>query len=124
MLNEMQQVRQVPGDYFRRCFADESLHLLVWYKADKSVYGFQLSYDEAGHPRALTWTEARGFSHAEIDAGEQSPLANRAPVLRPGDAMDAAALLARFQASAEKLPAAENALVQRKIVEFGREREG
>lgn len=115
MLRELSHVRQLPNDYFRRCFLDTTLDLLVWYKPDESIYGFQLSYDRQGNPRAVTWIEERGLSHARIDYGEDDPFANRAPILLFDSNFDAAALLDEFISSAENLPFPEKEFIQQKL---------
>ena len=105
MLREIEKVRQVPNDYFRRWFADEDFDLYVWHKADGTFYGFQLCYDIADDAKAFTWVEDRGFSHQSIDTGEESPLANRTPVLGPSSHFDGDEVMARFGASSRNLPA-------------------
>jgi hypothetical protein len=117
MLRELPHVRQLKDDYFRRCFMDGILELLIWYKEDESIYGFQLCYDRIGNHRAVTWTEERGLSHANIDGGEDNPFANRAPMLRPARNLDAAALLADFNSSSEILPLPEKEFVQQKLAQ-------
>lgn len=123
MLREISHVQQVPSDYFRRWFADENLDLIVWHKPDQTIYGFQLAYDRSWRHRALTWTEDRGYSHDRIDDGEDSPLANRSPVLSPGDTFEADAVLARFRTSARYLPVKTKIFVRQKIKQYGK-REG
>ncbi len=117
MLREMRNVRQVPGDRFRRWFSDETLEIVVWYEPDGAIFGFQICYDPQGEPRALTWTRERGFSHAGVDGGEDKPSANRTPILRPGAKYDASLLRKAFLASGGGLPAGERAFVEGKLAE-------
>lgn len=120
MLTEIGHVRQVKGDYLRRIFADRNLDVVIWYKPDKTIYGFQVSYDLGRRERALTWTESRGFFHARVDNGEDSPLSNRSPVLIEDPDFDAARLLPVFALSAQNLPSREKRLMQRKLREYVR----
>ena len=122
MLTEIGHVRQIQGDYFRRIFADRNLDIVIWYKPDKTIHGFQVSYDLARRERALTWTESRGFSHTRVDTGEDSPLSNRSPVLIEDPDFDAARLWSAFDISAQNLPSREKRLMQRKLREYGRKK--
>ena len=117
MLRETQYVAQVRGDRFRRCFVDAKLDLVVWYEATGAIYGFQLSYDPEGSQRVVTWTPERGFSHASLDVGEESPLANRSPVLRPSADYEADQLLTAFLSASAELPGAERAFIETKLRE-------
>jgi hypothetical protein len=117
---EMRNVRQDPGDCFRRWFFDTNFDLIVWYQPDGSVFGFQLCYDKASSEKALTWTSADGFSHASVDTGEASPWFNRTPVLtKNDDRSHMARLLSSFQLSEEGLPDELQMLVMHKIKEYG-----
>jgi hypothetical protein len=117
MLRETRHIAQVPGDRFRRCFLDENLDLVVWYDPAKRIHGFQLAYDSEGLPRVVTWTPERGFFHAALDVGEESPLANRSPILTPSDDYDADQLLATFVSAAAELPVAEKAFIEARLME-------
>ncbi len=119
MLREMSHVSQVPNDYFRRYFADEDLNLLVWYQADMTIWGFQFTYGKADKTRVLTWLTDRGFSHAKLRDGEESPLANRSPMLTPSNDFDRALALASFDSSAATLPPREKEFVRKKLAEAG-----
>ena len=70
MLTEIQNVRQIPGEGFRRWFSDNYFDLIVWYDDERKLVGFQLCYDKDGRERALTWTHEHGFQHNRIDSGE------------------------------------------------------
>jgi hypothetical protein len=120
MLIEMRDVRQVPGDRFRRWFADETLELVIWYEPQGSIHGFQVCYDPQGTPRALTWTEEKGFSHAKVDGGEESVFSNRTPILCAGGKYDTALLRNAFLASAGNLLEPERSFVEKKLAESTR----
>jgi hypothetical protein len=117
MLQELRNVRQVPGDHFRRWFSDENLEIVVWYDEAGAIFGFQICYDPREQPRALTWTQKRGFSHAEIDAGEDKPTSNRTPLLNPSHDYDAAKLSEAFLATAGGLPQRERIFIEGKLAE-------
>ncbi len=105
MLAEIKGARQIPGEGFRRWFADEYFDLIVWYKDAKSpvtaLKGFQLCYDKSGRERALTWTREHGFQHNRIDSGEVPGHAKMSPVIiADGDfRADAVAELFRREAA-------------------------
>ncbi len=117
MLRELRNVRQIPGDRFRRWFTDENLEVVVWYEESGTIYGFQLCYDPRSQPRALTWTPKHGFSHAEIDDGDDKPTSNRTPILRSNADYNAAQLREAFLTSADELPAPEKAFIVSKLAE-------
>jgi len=116
MLRESPHVAQIGGDYFRRRYVDEKLELLVWYESDQAtIHGFQLSYDPEGVPRVVTWTPAKGLTHARLDLGEDDPLANRSPVLVPGGDYKPSQVLESFRSSAVGLSQREKAFVENKL---------
>ena len=117
MLHETRHVAQVRGDRFRRCFVDEKLDLVVWYETDGTIHGFQLAYDPQDSPRIVTWTPGRGLFHASLDTGEDSPLANRSPVLRPCADYNPDQLLAAFLSATAELPDVERAFVEARLRE-------
>jgi len=104
MLREMRHIRQEPKDYFRRWFADEDLHLYIWYKPDDAIYGFQLCYDLNDNARAVTWTENKGFRHDGIDTGDDNPQANRTPILVPNSHFEPVKVYALFRNSDREFP--------------------
>ncbi len=69
MLREIGNVKQHPGQFFRRWFNDELLDLFVWYDAPGGrIAGFQLCFDKDKRERALTYTDENGYSLNEVDA--------------------------------------------------------
>ena len=57
MLSEIEKVRQVAGEDFRRWFTDENMDLIVWYDDSSTgrITGFQLCFDKKSVQRCLTW---------------------------------------------------------------------
>ena len=117
MLHELRNVRQVTGDHFRRWFCDENLEIVVWYEEGGAIFGFQVCYDPREQPRALTWTQKRGFSHAAVDGGEDKPTSNRTPMLSPSHDYDAAKVREAFRACSSGLPDLERAFIDAKLAE-------
>ncbi len=107
MLAEIPKVRQVPGDGFRRWFADSSFDLILWYADDSQaeLLGFQLCYDKETVQRALTWYRGKGFYHNRIDDGESSPFKNRTPILVADGSFPKEQVLRSFRAAAAQLDA-------------------
>jgi hypothetical protein len=117
---EIRHVRQNRNERFRRWFSDDNFDLVVWYKPDESIDGFELSYDKTGQEKAIRWLSERGISHYLVDSGEQSPLANRTPILLATNGKpEMGRVLASFLASKEGLPVKLAMLVQSKLREYG-----
>ena len=117
---EVPHVRQVPGDARRRWFTDEHFDLMVWYHADESIHGFELSYDKPGHEKALRWFDNVGLSLYAVDTGEQNPAYNRSPILSQTEGRsEMKRVLASFKKSGEGLPEGLSELVQGKLAEYG-----
>ena len=62
----------VRGDYDRRWLSDDLFDLVIWYRPDDTIYGFQLCYGKPSWERALTWMSDRGFSHMLKAAGQNA----------------------------------------------------
>jgi hypothetical protein len=68
MLREIGNIKQYPGQFFRRWFSDEMLDLFVWYDTDGRIAGFQLCFDKDGRERALTYSDENGYTLNEVEA--------------------------------------------------------
>ncbi len=56
MLVEIPNVRQIPGEDFRKWFVDENTDLIVWFDQPRErITGFQLCFDKKSVQRCLTW---------------------------------------------------------------------
>ena len=57
MLVEIEKVRQIPGEDFRRWFTDANTDLIIWYDSPEGgrITGFQLCFDKKSVQRCLTW---------------------------------------------------------------------
>jgi hypothetical protein len=102
MLSELHKVPQ-ERQGFRRWFADDELDLIVWYSESGEINGFQLCYDLSGRERAFTWKHNTGLRHAAVDIGDQSPLADRSPILVYEPIAPVEKVVADFNARAETL---------------------
>lgn len=121
MLQEERNIRQAPGDLARRWWADDYFDLIVWFETSGSVWGFQLCYDRHYSPRALTWTRAKGYSHAAIDNGEgEGGMHKESPILVPDGLFDFKSTGDRLAAAAGDLPPEIKALVLEKVYGFSR----
>jgi hypothetical protein len=121
MMIEMRHVRQDSPDLRRHWYFDDNFDLIVWYRPDGSLFGFQLCYDKAlDDEKALTWLATRGLSHHKVDTGEESPWTNRTPMLTESEGRSGMAkLLSRFGSASEGLPVELKTLVEQKIREYG-----
>ncbi|HWY52711.1 MAG TPA: hypothetical protein VNW72_14635 [Chthoniobacterales bacterium] len=106
------------GDYDRRWISDEYFDLIVWYDRKDAVHGFQLCYGKPQWERALTWITDRGFSHAEVQTGEERPDANRTPILVADGSFPVDEVRREFQRRAVGLPGDLRDLILAKIAEF------
>ena len=110
--------KPVRGDYDRRWLSDDFFDLVIWYRPDDTIYGFQLCYDKPSWERALTWMSDRGFSHMEVDSGEQVYPPNQTPILVPDGSFPADRVLHEFTRRGIDLPVQVRQLVTDKITEF------
>ncbi len=95
MLREIRNVKQYPGQLFRRWFNDELLDLFVWYDAGGRIAGFQLCFDKDKQERAWTYTDENGYSLDDVDA-DGSAWDMSSPVLVPGTEFPRVRLLAQL----------------------------
>jgi hypothetical protein len=119
-VNEMKDVRQNPNEPFRRWFSDDHFDLIAWYGPEGGISGFELCYDKTGHQKALRWQVGKGISCYLVDSGEQSPLANRSPLLVNANGQsDMGEVLSGFEASQEGLPSNLVDVIKSKLREYG-----
>lgn len=98
MLQEVKRPKQIKGEPFRRWFSDEIFDLIVWYSTDKSIMGYQLCYREGADEHALTWLKDSGFSHRQVDSGENRSLRHKmTPILLPDGIFKKNHILERFE---------------------------
>jgi hypothetical protein len=110
--------KPVRGDYDRRWLSDDFFDLIIWYRPDDTIYGFQLCYDKPSWERALTWMSDRGFSHMQVDSGEQVYPPNQTPILVPDGSFPSDKVLHEFTRRGSALPLEVRQLVTDKISEF------
>ncbi len=59
MLVEIQNVRQIPGEDFRKWYVDENTDLIVWFDTPReNITGFQFCFDKKSVQRCLTWQKS------------------------------------------------------------------
>ena len=117
VLREIKGVRQERGSGRRRWFESDALHLVVWFGRDENVIGFQLCYDLGRGEHALTWRPETGFTHHLIDAGEDSPWANRTPILGPARAVRWKEVIRLFDDRSERLEPALRHFIRVRLVD-------
>jgi len=110
--------KRVSGDYDRRWLSDDYFDLIVWYTSSGAIHGFQLCYDKPLWERALTWISTKGFSHMQVDDGEQNAWNNQTPILTPDGAFPADMVVAEFRRRGAELPVELRDLVLHKIDEY------
>ena len=103
MLREIRNVRQYPGQLFRRWFNDELIDLFVWYDSGGRITGFHLYFDkDQRRERALTYSDEDGYALNEVDA-DGSAWDMSSPVLVPGTEFSRVRLLAQLGERGEVL---------------------
>jgi hypothetical protein len=97
----------------RRC------DLIVWFRDDETVRGFQFCYDKDETEHALTWIEGWGYNHMRVDTagGEFNP-GSGTPLLVPDGAFDPKRLLEVFEKECELVPVDFARLVSAKLREL------
>lgn len=105
LLTEIKRPRQIPGELARRWFTSETMDLIVWLDAEKTVQGFQLCYGKPVQERALTWDSGKGFSHLAVDDGSVGGLGHKStPVLLANSRANPEELLTLFTSASRHLP--------------------
>jgi hypothetical protein len=115
MLVEFKKVRQEQGQGMRRWFQDKLYELVVWYRPDGSLKGFQIHYHSGQDQRALTWRGAQGFTHSLVDNGSGSPLKNLAPILLANGGIPWPEVLAEFEGSSATLEPDLRAFIRQRL---------
>ena len=110
--------RNIRGDYKRSWMSDEYFDLIVWYERSNAIHGFQLCYGKPYQERALTWLVRRGFTHTDIDSGEDTPERNCTPILVPDGSFPAAEVKREFGSRSGQLPKSLRNFVLAKIEQF------
>jgi hypothetical protein len=112
---EFKKVRQEPGRGLRRWFQDNLYNLVVWYRPDGSLDGFQIHYHSGQEQRALTWRGGGGFTHSLVDNGSGSPMKNLAPILLPNGGIPWPEVLSEFDGSSATLEPDLRALIRQRL---------
>jgi len=123
VLVEHRNVRQIRGEGYRRWFSDDYFDLIVWFDriggGQSTISGFQLCYDRSGYERALTWTRADGFSHEQVDSGENHPGGMKStPILVADGLFDSAGVASRFRQVSKGIDPEIAGLVMDKLAEY------
>jgi hypothetical protein len=100
MFREIPNLKQHPGEPPRRWFSDTTMDwdLILW-EHEHAIFSFQLYYKSADlqEEHALTWKEGYGFTHDNVDNGENRPGKHKAsPVLTPDGFFDRQHIAERF----------------------------
>lgn len=107
MLREIPKPRQIPGESPRRWFHSPEMDLIVWLSGEAAgeIAAFQLCYDKTRGEKALHWKAGCGFTHMDVDDGENTAGKYKGtPLLMPDGAFESAAVLQGFAAAAQALP--------------------
>ncbi len=116
MLIEKHKVRQSGDGRIRRWFSDRRFDLIVWYKGDENISGFQLCYKSGHDEKALTWFKDKGFSHDRVDDGEGNMVTHKmTPILVPDGAFDRDGILALFRNESGEIDPSVSAFVWERI---------
>lgn len=117
MLREVPAV-QVDQEPRHRWFAHEYFDLVLWLSDLACIVAFELCYDKPRFERAMIWSRERGYEHFRVDAGEETPMRNRTPILVSDGSFPKEQVIARFTRAAGTLDPAIRALVLQRLREF------
>jgi hypothetical protein len=118
MLQEINATRQIPGELYRRWFFASEQDLVVWYDTVMDIVGFQLAYGKDRQERSIYWKEGRGFSHHDVDDGEDSPFRSNTPLLSIDGAFERDVVLQEFLRLAQQLPRDIQTFVENKLHQY------
>lgn len=110
--------RQISGELPRRWFHSTEMDLIVWLSKESGVdiAGFQLCYDKTLGEKALHWKAETGFSHMDVDDGENTGGKYKAtPLLVPDGEFNSDAVHRRFSSAALSLPDDIRRFVEEKL---------
>jgi hypothetical protein len=104
MLQEVPNIRQVPGEDRRRWFASDDMDLTVWFGDRGGITGFELGYGKGEQSYAVRWGQETGFLQGRVDDGEGRPGRFKgSPVLLPDRFFDAKQLSRLFRENSRDL---------------------
>ena len=117
MLKEIRDVRQNPGEGFRRWFRDDRFDLIVFYPSREmeEIKGFQLCYGKENGERVLTWLKSRGYRHNKVDDGEIPYRNKMSPILVKDGIFDPDSVLGEFREAAAEVDAEITEVVESRI---------
>jgi len=119
MLQEIPNVRQIPGEDRRRWFASDDMDLTVWFDDRDRVTGLELCYDKGKRERAVRWRRGAGFLHERVDNGEGRPGRYKGtPILLPDGALDAKKLSRLFRENSRDMDERVAGFVYRKLLAY------
>jgi hypothetical protein len=116
-------LREVPPSYHargrpHRWFTDEHFDLIVWTADSAAVLAFELCYDQSRHERALIWSADAGYEHFRVDAGEDSAVKNRTPILVSDGSFPKARVIADFTQASVAIDSTVRDSILRKLQAF------
>ncbi len=92
--------------------------LMVWFKNDNEITGFQLCYNISFDEKELTRLKDKGFSHNSIDEGENIETRHKgSPVLVRDGSFDNATISLRFKNESKKIDGSISKFVYEKLLE-------
>jgi hypothetical protein len=84
MLERFMDLKQNPGERFRKCFYDDYFDLFIWFEDNGAIHGFQLYYNLTNDEHSLEWNKDSGFRHNRVDNGESPVMVKkRTPIVLP-----------------------------------------
>ena len=118
-LIELKTNQQGADQSRRRWFSSTDMDLIVWYRNDDAIAGFELYYDKNIREHVFIWSADNGFAHLAVDDGEQKPVLSHkeAPILIPDGYVDPNRISTLFEKSIENLPFEIVTLVRRKLMQ-------
>jgi len=104
-VREFVNIRQLPGEPWRRWFSSDEFDLILWLGEDGGFAGFELCYDKPGLERSISWRPDSGFEHMAVDAGEDRPGKYKAsPIMVMDRRFDAMRILSTLVEECRSIP--------------------
>ena len=119
MLSEIRNVHQIPGEGYRCWFTNTFFDLIIWYNDQRIIKGFQLCYNKNDDEHAVTWHKDSGFSHTEVDNGEDElHFYKMTPILISDGIFENKKIAEKFQKESQKIDPDIASFVLEKLIEY------
>jgi hypothetical protein len=119
MLREISGVRQDDPAVRRRWFQDDYFDLFLWTDGAGTLLYFQLADDRTRRERVLAWDLASGYTHGEVEGGDESVFRRMTPLLAAhAGRFPKLRVMSEFDARADALDEPLRPEIRSRLVEY------